>query len=81
LRGAIERRCSIGEIMLENCRQTSSDLKTRRVAIARFRIIRARFDKLFMPAFSKADHRSISETPLLDSNIDEICFVCSGATT
>src|SRR5882762_8764065 len=50
---------------------------TTRVAIARFRIIRARFDKRSMQAFHKADHRSnIRNAPLPNSNIDEVCCVC-----
>jgi hypothetical protein len=44
--------------MLKNCQLTSSDLNTRRFAIARFRIIRARFNKRSTQAFPKADHRS-----------------------
>src|SRR6266849_9078878 len=77
---AIERGCSIGANHAQNCQLTSSD-QTTRVAIARFRIIRARFDKRSTQAFPKADHRSnIRNAPLPDSNIDEVCCVCSGAT-
>jgi hypothetical protein len=77
---AIERGCSIGANHAQNCRLTSSD-PTTRVAIARFRIIRARFNKRSTQALPKADHRSnIRNAPPPDSNIDEICCVCSGAT-
>src|SRR6266849_9851955 len=77
---AIERGCSIGANHAQNSRLTSSDLTTR-VAIARFRIIRARFNKRTTRAFPKADHRSnIRNAPPPDSNIDEIRCVCSGAT-
>jgi hypothetical protein len=71
---AIERSCSIGANHAQNCQLTSADLKTRRVCeIARFRKIRARFNKRSTPAFPKADHRSdICNAPLSDSNIDEI---------
>jgi hypothetical protein len=49
----------------------------RRAAIARFWIIRARFNKRSTPAFSKADHRSnIHNAPLPNWNIDEVCCVC-----
>ena len=73
---AIERGCSIGANHAQNCRLTSSDLRAR-VAIARFRIIRARFNKRSTPAFPKADHRSdICNAPLPNSNIDEVCCVC-----
>ncbi len=59
---AIERGCSIGANHAQNCRMTSSDLTTR-VAIARFRIIRARFNKRSTQAL--ADHRSnIRDAPL-----------------
>jgi hypothetical protein len=51
LPAAIERGCSIGANCAQNCQLTSSDLKTR-IAIARFRTIRARFDKRSAPAFS-----------------------------
>src|SRR6266513_5021038 len=54
---AIERGCSIGANHAQNCQLTTSDLKTRRVAIARFRIIRARFNKRLTQAFPKADRR------------------------
>ena len=73
---AIERGCSIGANHAQNCQLTSSDLTTR-VAIARFRIIRARFNKRSTQAFPKADHRSnIRNAPLPNSNIDEVCCVC-----
>jgi hypothetical protein len=73
---AIERGCSIGANHAQNCQLTNSDL-TARVAIARFRIIRARFNKRSTQAFPKADHRSnIRNAPLPDSNIDETCCVC-----
>jgi hypothetical protein len=58
---AIERGCSIGANHAQNCQLTGSDLtdlKARRIAIARFKIIRARFNKRSTPAFPKADHRS-----------------------
>src|SRR3954451_11253795 len=48
----IERGCSIGANHAQNCQPTSSDLMTR-VATARFRIIRARFNKRSTQAFSK----------------------------
>ena len=48
-----------------------------RAAIARFGIVRARFDKRTTQAFPKADHRSnICNAPLPNSNIDEVCCVC-----
>jgi hypothetical protein len=48
-----------------------------RAAIARFGIVRARFDKRTTQAFPKADHRSnIRNAPLPNSNIDEVCCVC-----
>jgi hypothetical protein len=73
---AIERGCSIGANHAQNCRLTSSDLTTR-VAIARFRMIRARFNKRSTDAFPKADHRSnVRNTPLRNSHIDEVCCVC-----
>src|SRR5712672_1761493 len=53
---AIERGCSIGANHAQNRQLTSSDLTTR-VVIARFRIIRARFNKRSTQAFPKADHR------------------------
>jgi hypothetical protein len=69
---AIERGCSIGANHAQNCPLTISDLTTRRVAIAQFRIIRARFNKRSTQAFPKADHRSdICNAPLPDSNIDD----------
>jgi hypothetical protein len=56
---------------------SKSDLKTRRVAIARFRIIRARFNKRSTHAFPKTDHRSnFHNAPVLNSNIDEVRCVC-----
>jgi hypothetical protein len=74
---AIERGCSIGANHAQNCQLTGSDLKARRIAIARFKIIRARFNKRSTPAFPKADHRSdIGNAPLPDSNFDEVCCVC-----
>jgi hypothetical protein len=54
---AIERGCSIGANHAQNRQLTRSDLKAR-VAIARFRIIRAGFNKRSAQAFSKSDHRS-----------------------
>ena len=76
---AIEHGCSIGANHAQNCQLTRSDLATR-VAIARFRIIRARFNKRSMQAFPKADRRSnIRNAPLPNSNIDEVCRVCLGA--
>jgi hypothetical protein len=57
-RAAIGRGCSIEANLAQNCRLMSPDLKTRRVAIARFRMIRAGFNKRSRPAFPKADHRS-----------------------
>jgi hypothetical protein len=61
---AIERGCSIGANHAQNCQLTSSDLATR-VVIARFRIIRARFNKRSTQALPKADHRSnIRDAPL-----------------
>jgi hypothetical protein len=47
---AIERGCSIGANHAQDCQPADSDLKTRRVAIARFGIIRARFNKRSVPA-------------------------------
>jgi hypothetical protein len=77
---AIERGCSIGANHAQNCQLTSSD-QTTRVAIARFRIIRARFNKRSTQAFPKADRRSnIRNAPLPNSNIDEVCCVCLEAT-
>src|ERR1700722_9119048 len=71
---AIERGCSIGANHAQNCQLTSS---TTRVAIARFRLVRARFNKRSPQAFPKADHRSNIRNALLpDSNIDEIRCVC-----
>src|SRR6266852_8705194 len=55
LRAAIERGCSIGANFAQNCQLTTWDLEMRRVAIARFRIIRARFNKRSMPAFPTVD--------------------------
>jgi hypothetical protein len=73
---AIERGCSIRANHAQNRQLTSSD-PTTRVAIARFGIIRARFNKRATQAFPKADHRSnIPNAPLSDSNIDEVCCVC-----
>jgi hypothetical protein len=73
---AIERGCSIETNHAQNCQLTSSDLTTR-VAIARFRKIRARFNKRSTPAFPKADHRSnIRNAPFPNSNLDEVCSVC-----
>jgi hypothetical protein len=79
-RAAIERGCSIGANHAQNRQLTRSDLKTR-AAIARFRIMRAGFNKRATRAFPKADHRlDIRNGPLPDSNIDEMCCVCPGAT-
>ena len=76
LPAVIERGCSIGANHAQNCQLTSSALTTR-VAIARFRIIRARFNKRSTQAFPKADHRSnIRNAPPPNSNIDEVCCVC-----
>jgi hypothetical protein len=76
-RPAIERGCSIGANHAQNCQPMSSGLTTR-VAIARFGIIRARFNKRSAQAFPKADRRSnIRDAPLRDCNIDGICCVCS----
>jgi hypothetical protein len=76
LLAAIERGCSIGANHAQNCQLTNSDLTTR-VAVARFRIIRARFNKRSTQAFPKADHRSnIRNAPLPNSNIEEVCCVC-----
>src|SRR6266403_3334467 len=75
---AIERGCSIGANHAQNCQLTSSDLTTR-VATARFRIIRARFNKRATPAFPKADHRSdICNAPLANSNIDKSVSLLAG---
>jgi hypothetical protein len=60
---AIERGCSIGANHAKNRRLTSS-YPTTRVAIARFRIIRARFDKRPTQAFPKENHGlNIRNTP------------------
>ena len=73
---AIERGCSIGANHAQNCQLTNSDL-TARVAIARFRIIRARFNKRSTQAFPKADHRSEYRNALLpNSIIDKVCCAC-----
>jgi hypothetical protein len=69
----IERGCSIGANHAQNCRLTSFD-PTTRVAIARFGIIRARFNKRAAQAFPRADIRNL---PLPNS---EVCFVCREAT-
>jgi hypothetical protein len=58
LQAAIGRGCSIEANLAQNVRLTSSDMKTRCVAIARFRMIRAGFNKRSMPPFPKSDHRS-----------------------
>jgi hypothetical protein len=69
-RPAIERGCSIGANHAQN-RQLMSSGPTTRVAIARFSIIRACFNKRYTQAFPKADRRSnIRTTSLRDSNID-----------
>jgi hypothetical protein len=61
---AIERGCSIGANHAQNCRLTSSGLTTH-VAIARFGIIRACFNKRSTQVFPKAEHRSnIRNAPL-----------------
>jgi hypothetical protein len=66
-RPVIERGCSIGANHAQNCQPMSSGLTTR-VAIARFRIIRARFNKRSTQAFPKADRRSnIRNVPLCGS--------------
>jgi hypothetical protein len=63
----IERGCSIGANCAQNCQLTSSDSKKRAV-IARFRIVRARFNKRSTRAFPKADHRSkICDAPRANS--------------
>src|ERR1700761_5102919 len=73
---AIERGCSIGANHAQSCQLTNSDL-TARVAIARFRIIRARFNKHSTQAFLKADHRSNIRNALLpNSIIDKVCCAC-----
>jgi hypothetical protein len=72
----IERGCSIGANHAQSCQLTNSDL-TARVAIARFRIIRARFNKHSTQAFPKADHRpKIRNTLLPNSIIDRVCCAC-----
>jgi hypothetical protein len=72
---AIEHGCSIGAKHAQNCQLASSDLTTR-IAIARFRIVRARFNKSSAQAFPKADHCSnVRNAPLSNSNIDEVCCV------
>ena len=77
---AIERGCSIGANHAQYCQLTNPDLATR-AAIARFRIIRARFNKRSTPTFPKADHRTgICNALLPNSSIDDICCVCSEAT-
>jgi hypothetical protein len=58
LRAAIGRGCSIEANLAQNRQLTRSDLKTRRIAIARFRMIRAGFNKRATAAFPKTDHRS-----------------------
>jgi hypothetical protein len=79
-KAVIERRCSIGANHAQNYQLTSSDPKTRHVTIARLGIIRARFNKRSTLAFPKADRRSnICNTPLPNSNIDEVCCVCLAA--
>src|SRR6266481_9020151 len=76
---AIERGCSIGANHALNCRLPSS-IPATRIAIARFGIIRARFDKRSAQAFPKADHRlNIRNALLPKPKIDEICFVCREA--
>jgi hypothetical protein len=56
---AIERGCSIGANHAQNHHVTNCD-PAPRVAIARFRIIRAGFDKRSAQAFPNAGHRSIT---------------------
>jgi len=76
----IERGCSIGANHAQKYLMASSDRKTCRVAIARFRMIRARFNKRSKQPLPKADHRSdIRNAPSPSSNIDEIYCVCSDA--
>jgi hypothetical protein len=71
---AIERGCSIGANHAQNCQLTSSDLTTR-VAIARFTIIRARFDKRSTQAVPKTDHRSnIRNAPLANRRGLLVCL-------
>jgi hypothetical protein len=73
---AIERGCQIGANHAQNFWLTSPDLTTR-IAIARFRTIRARFDKRSTLAFPKAEHRSnIRDAPLPNSSVFEFCCVC-----
>ena len=70
----IERGCSIGANHAQNSQLTSS---TTHAAFARFRIIRAGFNKHSAPAFPKADHRcDIRSAPFLNLNVDEVCGVC-----
>jgi hypothetical protein len=72
---AIERGCSIGANHAQNRQLTISDLTTR-FAIARFRTIRARFNKRPAQAFLKTDHRSDAcNAPFPGSNFDEVCCV------
>jgi hypothetical protein len=73
---AIERGCSIGANPAQSRQLTHPDPATR-VASARFRIIRARFNKRPARAFPKSGHRSnVRNAPLAGSNIEEACCVC-----
>src|SRR5882724_7767202 len=73
---AIERCYGINANHAQNSQATSSDLTTR-IATARCRIIRARFNNRSTQAFPKADHRSsIGNAPLPNSNIDAVRRVC-----
>jgi hypothetical protein len=73
---AIERGCSIGANHAQNYRLTSWEPKAR-AANARFRIIRAGFDKRSTRAFPKADYRlDIRDAAFPCSNIDQVRCVC-----
>jgi hypothetical protein len=62
------------------CQPTGSNLTTR-VGTARFRRIRALFNKRTAQDCPKADYRSnIRNAPLPDSNIDEVCCTCLETT-
>jgi hypothetical protein len=74
---AIERGCSIGANCAQNCQRTIPDPATR-VAIARFRIIRARFNKRFAQVFLKGGS-NIRNAPLPTSSINETRCVCPEA--
>jgi len=76
----IERGCSIGANHAQNRRLTTS-VPTTHVAIARFAIIRARFNKRSAQAFPKADHRSnIRNATLPNSNTGKVCWMCLEAS-